>query len=463
MAHSKQYSRRRFLRNMALASGGAGLMASHGKLSLMQSALAATGNYTNISDHKSLVCVYLFGGNDGFNMFVPNTTDEYNQYAQIRGNLSIPQETLLTTSNDQFGFHPSMPNVRSLYNSGRMSVLANVGTLIEPTTPQSIQNGSASLPRELFSHSHQTEMWHTNRTPVDGITQDGWGGRMADLLEEANSNPLVSPTFTVFGQNNWQAGSFTQQFALNTYNGAESFLFLNDSGWPPWEASRSEAWNRLLSESHENVLVREVGSSFTRARNQIEEVTGALEQAPAIATPYPENNYFASQMKVVAEMIAVRELLGMKRQIFFVGIGNWDSHGNQLNDHSNNLATLDAGLQSFNSTMDELNVADSVVSFTMSEFDRTLTVNGDGTDHAWGSHALMMGGPVVGNTVHGAMPEFVLNGPNDVGGDGRLIPTTSLDQYAATLSQWMGIEASDILELYPNLGNFSTTDLGFLT
>ncbi|MEM7081924.1 MAG: DUF1501 domain-containing protein [Pseudomonadota bacterium] len=463
MAQSKRYSRRRFLRNMALASGGATLTATHGKLGLMRSALAATGNYSNLTDYKSLVCVYLFGGNDGFNMFVPNTTDEYDQYAAIRGSLSIPRASLLTTTGDQFGFHPAMPNVRDLYNSGRMAVLANVGTMLEPTTREGIQNGSAVLPPDLFSHSHQTEMWHTNKPPIDGITQDGWGGRMADLLEEANSNPLVPPTFTVFGQNNWQAGSFTEQFALNTFNGAEPFLFLTDSGTLPWEASRAQAWNQLLSAYDSNILVREVGSSFSRARDQIAEVTAALDQAPAITTAYPANNFFAAQMKVVAEMIAVREILGMKRQLFFVGIGNWDTHGSQLVVHDRNLETLDAGLKSFNDTMDELNVADSVVSFTMSEFGRTLTVNGDGTDHAWGSHALMMGGPVIGNAVYGTMPQFVLNGPDDVGDDGRLIPTTSLDQYAATLSKWMGIEPSDIAQLYPNVANFGTSDLGFLT
>lgn len=462
MAHSKHYSRRRFLRNMALASGGAGLMATQGKLSLMQSALAATGNYSNIDDYKSLVCVYLFGGNDGFNTFLPNTTDEYNQYASIRGDLAIAKESLLTITGDQYGFHPAMPNVRDMYNDGRMAVLANVGTLLEPTTRESIQNGSASLPPDLFSHSHQTEMWQTNKPPIDGITQDGWGGRMADLLEEANSNPLVPPTFTVYGQNNWQAGRFTEQFALNTTNGAESFLFLNDSGSPSWEASRSEAWNQLLSASHNHTLVREVGTSFSRARDQIAEVTAALDQAPTITTVYPGGNTFAAQMKVVAEMIAVREILGMKRQLFFVGMGRWDTHGSQLVVHEHNLGKLDAGLKSFNDTMNELNTSDSVVTFTMSEFGRTLTVNGDGTDHAWGSHALMMGGPVAGNTVYGAMPEFVLNGPDDIGEDGRLIPTASLDQYAATLSQWMGIEASDIMELYPNLSNFSLADLGFL-
>lgn len=438
-------------------------MASHGKLGLMQSALAATGNYANISDYKSLVCVYLFGGNDAFNMFVPNSQSEYDQYAQVRGNLAIGQEALLPTTDGQYGFHPAMPNVSSLYNSGRLGVLANVGTLIQPTTPQSIQNGSALLPRELFSHSHQTEMWQTTKTPIDGITQDGWGGRMADLLEEANTNPLVPPTFTVAGQNNWQAGRFTEQFALNTYNGAEPFLFLGNGSWPPWEGSRTQAWDRLLTADSPNYLAREVGNAFTRARAQIDEVVTGISQAPTLATEFPQENFFARQMKVVADMISVREQMGMKRQLFFVAIGNWDSHGNQLIDHANNLSTLDQGLHSFNLAMDELGVADSVVSFTMSEFGRTLTVNGDGTDHAWGSHALMMGGPVTGGTVHGTVPTLALGGPDDIGGDGRIIPTTSLDQYAATLAQWMGIEASDIAELFPNLENFGSSDLGFLT
>lgn len=463
MPTSKQYSRRKFLKHVAMASGGAGMFASQGKLGLMQSALAATGNYAHFDDHKSLVCVYLFGGNDAFNMFVPNTTAQYDQYAQVRGNLAIGREALLTTTDQQYGFHPSLPNVQNLYNSGRLGVLANVGTLIQPTTQQDITNGSAQLPKELFSHSHQTEMWQTTRTPLEGITQDGWGGRMADLLEEANSNPLVSPTFTVAGQNNWQAGRFTEQFALNTYNGAEPFLFLGNNSWPPWESSRTQAWDGMLGDSHPNFLTREVGSAFTRARNQIDEVVNGISQAPALNTVFPENNQFARQMKVVADMIAVREQMGLKRQLFFVAIGNWDSHGNQLVDHANNLTTLDQGLQSFNSAMNELGASDSVVTFTMSEFGRTLTVNGDGTDHAWGSHAMLMGGPVAGGMVHGTMPQFALGGPDDIGSDGRIIPTTSLDQYAATLSQWMGIEASDISELYPNIGNFAAPTLNLFT
>lgn len=446
-----------------MASVGSGVLASQGKLSLMQSALAASRDYSTLDDYKSLVCIFMFGGNDAFNMFMPYAQSDYDQYASIRGSLAIPRQFVLPVTGDQYGFHPSMTNIRNLYNAGQLSVLANTGTLLEPTTREDYQNQNVAVPPDLFSHSHQMEMWQTDKPPVAGITQDGWGGKMADLLRDANSNPQIPPTLTLFGNNNWQAGRLTQQLALNPSTGAQQFLFLADESWPPWEASRTQAWANIVNRSGSHPLVNEAGSSFGRAREQIELLLDALDQVPTTATQYDPNNYVATQLQMVAKMISVREYLGMKRQLFFVGIGNWDSHGTQLTDHATNLSLLDNAVASFNSNIQELNADDSVLTFTMSEFGRTLTVNGDGTDHGWGTHCLLMGGPVAGGAIHGQMPTLEIGGPDDTDFAGRIIPTSSLDQYAATLGTWLGITSSDLNEIFPNLGNFATSDLGFLS
>ncbi|NNF16137.1 MAG: DUF1501 domain-containing protein [Gammaproteobacteria bacterium] len=455
-------SRRNFLKAAAMASLGTGLMAGQSRINLLQAALAASTDYSTLSDHKSLVCIYLFGGNDAYNMFVPNTAAGYTQYQAARGPLAIPQGLLHPVAGGDYGFHPSMPNVRTLFDAGQIGVLANVGTLLEPTDRVGYLTGTAAIPPDLFSHSHQTEMWQTNKPALAGLAQNGWGGEMADLLQAANTNPQVPPTITLAGTNQWQSGAVTQQMALNTYNGAEPFLFLADEPWPPWESARTQTWDNILAQGSNHLLADEAAQSFNRARDQIGVVRDGLAEAPAITTVYNAANYFAAQLKIVAQMISVREYLGMKRQLFFVALGNWDSHGNQLNDHAANLALLDDGLASFNANINELGLQDSVVSFTMSEFGRTLTVNGDGTDHGWGTHCLLMGGAVAGGTVYGQMPTLTIGGIDDAGSAGRIIPTTSLDQYAATLGKWMNISSADLNAIFPNLDLFPTADLGFI-
>ncbi|MFK7889117.1 MAG: DUF1501 domain-containing protein [Gammaproteobacteria bacterium] len=461
MKSKKSLSRRRFLERLALTAVGSSVAATQGKLSLMQSALASTGGYSTIDDYKSLVCVFMFGGNDIYNTIIPTDSTNYNQYAGIRGPLAMPSSGLLGLNGTNYGFHPSMTGMHNLFNSGKLAVVGNLGTLFEPTTRDTYQQGSALVPPDLFSHNDQQEIWQTARAPLAGITQPGWGGRMADLLEQANSNPYVPPTITMAGNNNFQAGVNALPFSMSPFDGVSEFLFLSGGSWPPWEQSRADTWADILTAPYDHAIERQVAEGTITARLQIDELNDTLDLAPDITTEYPET-YVARQLAMVAKVISIREQLGMKRQIFFVGFGDWDFHGDQLNRQANMLDVLSGALTSFQANVDELNLGDSVTAFTASDFGRTLSVNGDGTDHAWGSSSFVMGGAVNGGAIYGPMPSLEIGGPSDTDQAGRMIPDYSLDQYGATLASWMGIENGDLGDIFPYLDNFSVPNLGFM-
>lgn len=459
-----QDQRRRFLKQMALL-GGTSILASQSKLQLISTALAA--DYGGISDYKSLVCIFLFGGNDAFNMFIPNGSAEYQNYANIRQNMAIAQNTLLPINNDQHGFHPSMPKIRDLYRTNKLALISNLGNLIEPVTRQQYLDyengmGSIRLPRGLFSHSDQQEIWQTNLMPEAGTSHSGWGGRMADLLRDVNRFPF---SFTLNGNNAWQASDRidTSQFSLSS-GGISNFFFLTESpdGWPEKRPDLSSAWEAVFNLNNTHALKQQANDAHLRTKANINELQSALAQTPNIQTTFDDQNELASQLRMAAKLISVREILGMKRQIFFVGLGGWDTHGNQLEDHTALLAQLDHAMDSFYQTTEELGMTDSVTAFTASEFGRTLTSNGDGTDHAWGTHSLVMGGNVDGGKIHGELPILEIGGSDDAGDDGRIIPKYSVDQYGATLAKWMGVNDSDRLSIFPNLGNFTLQDLGFM-
>ena len=455
-------SRRRFLERLALTAVGSGALATQGKLGLMQSALAATGDYTNLDDYRSLVCVFLYGGNDTYNTIIPTDATNYNRYATVRGPLALANAGLHGLNGIDYGLHPSMGALASLYNTGKLAIVGNVGTLFEPTTRESYANGGL-IPPNLFSHNDQQEIWQTARPPLAGITQPGWGGRMADLLAQANTNPYVPPTITLFGNNNFQAGVNALPFSMNAFNGVEEFMFLSGGAWPPWEVSRSQAWANILSTPYDHALERQAADGLTTARAQIAELQATLDESAPFTTEYPDGNFLAAQLRMVARVISIREQLGMRRQIFFVGLGGWDFHSVQLNEQAQRLGELSGALAAFQSHIDELSLGNSVTAFTATDFGRTLTVNGDGTDHAWGGAAFVMGGAVNGGAVYGAMPPLELGGPGDTDSAGRMIPEYSLDQYGATLARWMGMQDGDLGDIFPYLGNFPVGDIGFMT
>ncbi len=472
-------NRRHFLKHLALFTGGSSILSTFGNMQLIQSVLASSSEYSGLTDNKSLVCVFLFGGNDSLNTLVPYPNAEYQKYARVRQNMAIARNQLLPVSGNKYGFHPSLSGLRNLYNENKLAIAANVGNLFEPIARDAYfdylegNNGSLNIPPNLFSHSHQQETWQTNLAAEVGSVHPGWGGLMADLLVEANSNPDVPPAFTLSSSNLWQAGETTRPFGIRAGQGVSTFEHFDESGWPPHEFARSAAWNAILNLQRSDVLQAYTATSFLDTRRRASLLRNALQQVPSLQTPYDTENGLAKQLRSVAELIAIRESLGMKRQIFFTSAGGWDTHSSQVNSHSELLTMLNNSLFSFQRTLEELGVEDSVTTFTASEFGRTLTSNGDGTDHAFSSDYMVMGGAVDGGKVHGEPVQYSdqsqgehwgekLFGPEDVG-SGRFIPKYSTDQYGATLAKWMGVSDSDLDNMFPNLANFSIQDLGFMT
>lgn len=456
-------TRRHFLKKLALGIGSASLFATQSKLQLMQSAMAMSSDYSGFTDHKSLVCIFLFGGNDSYNMLVPYEQAEYNQYNSVRSNLAISRNALLPLKGNQYALHPSMPDLQELYYQDNLAVMGNVGPLIQPTTRTGYQNENVQLPADLFSHNHQQEFWETGTTATGSTHPPGWGGRMIDMLISANADQSSPALFSLSGNSVWQRGEKPLDFVLNPYAGVEQIKAFEDKDWPRYKRSRIAAWQKILQQNSTSLLNQQLSNTYVRTDERIGNLVEQYTQAPEITTVFPEDENFGQQLSTVAKMISIREGLGMKRQIFFVGIGGWDTHGNQLTEHAERLSTLNTGLNSFYNATKELGVENSVTTFTASEFGRTLSINGDGTDHAWAGHHLIMGGAVNGGQIHGEMPELVLDGPDDAQDTGRLIPKYAIDQYGATLGKWMGMSDSDLLEIFPNLSNFNSYDLGFMS
>lgn len=467
MRNRTNRQRRKFLQQLGVIGGGSTLLATQTKLQLIDSVLAA--DYSRIQDHKSLVCIFLSGGNDAFNMFVPYQTTEYQHYRNIRQTLAIPRNQLLPVNGGiDYAFHPSMGAARNIYNQGHLALISNVGTLYEPLTQQqylAFKSGDKNIrvPPDLFSHSQQQEIWQTNRSREATSIHPGWGGLIADLLDNANSNPNIPPTISLTSNNNlWQSGNRTQPFSVSS-NGIKDFNYLTGALSSNRERSRTNSWNSILQLNRNHVLEQESARSFRIARRRITELQGVLLNAPQIQTQYPNRNDLAESLQMIARLISVRETLGLKRQIFFVRHGSWDTHSNQISKHAALLTTLNDALNAFYQTTLELGVSNTVTTFTASEFGRTATSNGDGTDHGWGGHHLVMGGAVRGGSVHGILPDITPESIDDASDAGRMIPTIAVDQYGATLAKWMGIADNDLSVIFPNLDRFSTRDLGFMS
>ncbi len=469
-------ARRKFLARAGSATMGSALMAT-GQLPLAARALAA-GNYSNLSDYKTLVCVFLDGGNDNHNAFAPYQLADYNRYAAIRQGLAIPRNELLAGVGNEVGFHPGLSGLRTLFNEHKLALVRNVGNLFEAMVPGDLFNyyetGSATvaIPPDLFSHSHQTALIQLNFVPTPGSNPAGWGGLITDRLAAANVNPDLPSSFTISGTNLWQTGITTQPFSLQGGQAIPSFETFDGTQWPYWEPARSTAWANIIAQPHAHPLEAQAAHTLTGTKERSDLLRNALANAPSLNTPYDSDNWFAEELRSIAKLIAIRESVGMRRQIFYVQLGGFDTHANHLNWHAEQLARLNGGLYSFQRTLEEIGVTDTVTTFTFSEFGRTLTINGDGTDHAWAGDHIVMGGAVDGGKSHGTPITYsdvntgehwgeTLFGDTDVG-SGRFIPESSIDQYGATLARWMGITPADLSVIFPNLGNFSLQDLGFM-
>ncbi|MEM7362741.1 MAG: DUF1501 domain-containing protein [Pseudomonadota bacterium] len=440
-------SRRKFIQLAAGASVGFG------------SSLPLHVQASGFADYRCLVNVFLFGGNDAFNMVVPRSLAEYQAYEASRQNLSIPRENLLPITPEvsdgaEYGLHPAMPGLQSLFEQGVAAIVANIGPLIEPTTLEQFRNDLVQIPPQLFSHNDQQDQWETlkGRSSIGS----GWGGRIADVLADQTAEQRVPLNLATGFSTAFQVGDTTIPYTLRE-DGAESYgVFDDDAGIGP---ERRDVFVRHLDRGFNNIHARAIANVHRRALALGDLVSGALDGAPTLATTFP-NSSLGRQLRTVAQMLAVRSEFDVCRQLFFAAVGGFDTHDNQNMDQPGLLANVSECLVAFNDALVELGLQDQVVTFTQSDFGRTLTSNGDGTDHGWGSHQLVMGGPVIGRRIYGEMPVLEIGGELDVRG-GRLIPTLSSDQYAATLARWFGVADVDLPLIAPHLDNFAVRDLGF--
>lgn len=445
-------SRRQMLRLGAYAAAGSAFARRFGGLN----ALAASG-----ADYKALVCVFLFGGNDGNNLIVPYDAAGYASYARLRSGLALPQATLLpvaaATGGRQYGLHPNLPGLQALFTANRAAIVANVGTLVQPTTRAQYQSSRVSLPANLFSHSDQQTEWQT--CVPQSIAATGWGGRAADAVRASNGVTFPSVT-SLSGSAMFCVGAATQPAIVDP---GQTFAFAGQTGSATADA-RATAMQHLLTFESGVTLVQAANSVASAAYSQSLALRNALAQAATLQTAWPApSTGISNQLLQVARILSVRDLLGLRRQIFFVSMGGYDTHTNELASHQTLFSQLDAALTAFYNSTAELGIADQVTTFTLSDFGRTmLQASGGGSDHAWGSHHVVVGGAIRGGDMYGTFPTLALGGPDDASSEGRWIPTTSLDQYAATLATWFGVPDADLPAIFPNLGNFPTSNLGFL-
>ena len=462
--------RRDFLRNIACSSvafstGGA-LLSQLGMIDAALAAQAGCPAYPPVDDYKALVCLFLMGGNDSFNLLIPSDAARYATYAASRGAMGIAQNALVpisalgTGGGETYGLHPSCTELASVFDAGHGAFVVNVGTVLQPTTKTQYLTPGYPLPPQLFSHADQQGQWQYGQPTANGST--GWGGLAADRLHVLNAGATIPMSISLSGQNRFQAGMSIQPYsissagptALSGYNGANG-------------ATRLAALEALLAQSHPDPLTRTYAGKMSNAIDWYNTMQAALAGAPPITTPFPDNNPVGDALKEIASVISVRSALSAKRQIFFVSYGSFDTHDDQLDDQPSLLSTISQALGAFYAATEELGVASSVATFTMSEFARTLNTDGDGTDHAWGGIQFVMGGSVIGQRLYGTpaasggvFPDQTLDGP-DCLSRGQMIPATSCDQYAATLARWLGVSDCDLATIFPYLANFAP-DLGFM-
>ena len=465
--NSQDLSRRSFLGQVNCAAiSSLPILSTLLNLKLAGDAAAAT---SGAKDYRALVCLFMSGGMDTYNVLVPRGSAEYAEYALARGGVALPQASLLPInpiglSGLQLGVHPNLPNVQSLFEAGKAAFVTNVGTLVEPLTKAQYNGVSRHLPLGLFSHSDQQEQWQTGAP--NARSSKGWAGKAADLLAGLNSMDKVSMNISLSGQNIWQSGTSAFSYSVNT-GGAVAL-----DGYNPASTSatspvtlRTKAVNSQLALDYQNLLSQGFNHSKGKAMEAFSLFNSATSQPLPNEADYPNTN-LANQLKRVAKAIAGRGSLGHSRQTFFIEYGGWDHHDNLLSNQARMLPDVDAAIKAFVNSLTLLGMMDSVTLFTASDFARTLNSDSTGTDHAWGGNHMVIGGAVKGRTVYGKYPSLRLGGDFDVG-RGRLIPQVAVDSYFAELALWLGVSRSDLKLLLPNIGSFyaaSSTGapLGFL-
>jgi len=446
--------RRRFLQHAGALAGGAAL----GQLGIFASQAAST------SDYKALVCLFLYGGNDANNMIVPLDTAGYANYAQTRSYLALPQADLLPLAiaggAPQYGLHPALPGLQSLWASGNLAVVANVGTLVQPLTKAEYLSTTTIKPQSLFSHIDQQHQWQASISSTSS-SNSGWGGRLSDQLAALNVNSTVPPMISTGGNNLFVTGAASQALVIPTSGSFGLNGFSNDGP----DALRRSALEQLLNVDQSINLTQAAQAVMNGALTSSAILNPILTTTDATLsarfTGLTSN--FSQQLLAIAKVIEARSSLGATRQVFLAMLGSFDTHTNQLETQQTLLSELDAALTAFHGAMADIGAGSSVTSFTLSDFSRNFLPNtGGGTDHAWGSHPLVIGDAVNGGSIYGTMPTLELSGPDDASDLGRWIPTIAVDQFAATLATWFGADATALTTVLPNLSAFSPSTLGFI-
>jgi uncharacterized protein (DUF1501 family) len=467
-------SRREFMWQSACAAVGAAAMATTvWDMRMIQAATAANlAAATTDNDYRAMVCLFLYGGNDANNLIVPTSSTEYGQYAAARGMLALPKESLLALNplvgdGRTYGLHSACPELQALFNTGKLAMINNVGTLVGPITRAQYLAKSAAVPPSLFSHNDQQVQWQTS--VPDQISRTGWAGRCADIKDYLNSvssnGAKVSMNISLAGSNVIEVGNLVSPYKVST-GGAISPNIPGGATAPQLQALKD-----LIALEHVNLMEKSVANTTTNAIRSGETINSAIAAtrdsgSPAPppwtwSTPFPTTS-LGSQLKMIARLIAGRAALGHKRQLFFAAVSGYDLHGEQLAPHANLLTDLSKSVNAFYKATVQLNVPNDVCLFTVSDFGRTFPVNGGaGSDHGWGNHQFVVGGGVQGQRLYGNFPTLAVNGPDDTN-TGRWIPTTAVDEYSATLAKWFGVSTAEMPTVFPNIHRFAQPDLGFM-
>ena len=473
-------TRRQFLGETSCAAiGSTSIVSTLLNLTMANHAAAQGGIAT---DRKALVCLFLSGGCDTFNLLVPrDQPGGYDEYAASRSALAIPRNELLPlnftdTAGRSFGIHPSCTRLAEMFNGmggdtakKRVALLANIGTLIEPIPNKAAYlGGNIALPKALFSHRDQIEQWQTS-VPQGMQVLSGWGGRAADVIHstlntEQTAGYYMPMNFSLSGNSAFQIGQSEGQFVI-TSGGALSFTgargnsaahqakkqILQDAIASPLEDHYQNLFQRTHGRITSNSIER--GSDFQTAFDSPGTINGQSVSSVIAAAGFP-NHWLSDQFKAALKTIAIRETLKLRRQTIFIEYGGWDHHTELLTNQKNMLKTLDGVLYAFQKSLETLGLANDVITFTCSDFGRTLRSNGQGTDHAWSGNQLVMGGPVTGGVICGNYPSLVIDGADDIGRGGRIFPKLSADEYFCEMLRWFGVTPGDMDSVLPNIGNF---------
>lgn len=457
-------SRRRFLGQVSCAAvGSIPILSTLLSLRLAQDVAAVTA--PGSGEYRALVCLFLSGGNDSFNMLVPRSPSAYATYRASRSNLALAPADLIDihpVGLPNFAVHGGMPEVANLFETGKAAFIANVGTLIEPVqNRQQVDQNLRRLPLGLYSHSDQIEQWQTS--VPHGRSGGGWSGRMVDLLKDLNSNQTVPMQISLDGSNVWQTGNTVSEYAI-TPHGATAL-----NGYSPKFLQYQDVVNAMsgavdsqLAQDYTNILAQTFNTKKRQALDAYQTFAAATKPPLPRGVTFP-NTHLGSRLAMVARTIQARAALGATRQTFFVQWGGWDHHDEVLNAQGAMLPQVSAAIGAFNDALVSLGMSDKVTLYTASDFGRTLTSNNGGSDHAWGSNQLVVGGTVRGKRIFGEYPSLTLNpesgrevNPLDTG-RGRFIPTTSCDSFFAELALWLGVSPSNLPLVLPNIGNFYST------